>query len=83
MASESDAGGVEKTDVNLMNSSGEIYLADINLVRLEEEGRPAGYLLVIEDITEKKPSPTKLSNPRSLRRLVLWLEAFRIISIIF
>ena len=38
-ASESDAGQVEKTDVNLMNSTGETYLADINLVRLVEEGR--------------------------------------------
>ena len=39
-ASESDAGQVEKTDVNLMNSTGETYLADINLVRLIEEGSP-------------------------------------------
>jgi PAS domain S-box-containing protein len=69
MASESDAGRVEKTDVNLMNSSGETYLADINLVRLEDEGRPAGYLLVIEDITKKKAFSSKIIQSEKLAAL--------------
>jgi len=69
MASESDAGRVEKTDVNLMNSSGETYLADIYLVRLEEEGRSAGYLLVIEDITKKKAFSSKIIQSEKLAAL--------------
>ena len=68
-ASESDAGQVEKTDVNLMNSSGETYLADINLVRLQEEGRPVGYLLVIEDITRKKAFSDKIIQSEKLAAL--------------
>ena len=68
-ASESDAGQVEKTDVNLMNSSGETYLADIYLVRLEEEGRSAGYLLVIEDITKKKAFSSKIIQSEKLAAL--------------
>ncbi|MGO9371757.1 MAG: ATP-binding protein [Syntrophobacteraceae bacterium] len=68
-ASESDAGQVEKTDVNLMNSSGETYLADINLVRLQEEGRSAGYLLVIEDITRKKAFSDKIIQSEKLAAL--------------
>ena len=68
-ASESDAGQVEKTDVNLMNSSGETYLADINLVRLQEEGRSVGYLLVIEDITRKKAFSDKIIQSEKLAAL--------------
>jgi PAS domain S-box-containing protein len=68
-ASESDAGQVEKTDVNLMNSSGESYLADINLVRLVEAGRAVGYLLVIEDITRKKAFSDKIIQSEKLAAL--------------
>ncbi len=68
-ASESDAGHVEKTDVNLMNSSGETYLADINLVALHEDGRHAGYLLVIEDITRKKAFSDKIIQSEKLAAL--------------
>ena len=68
-ASESDAGQVEKTDVNLMNSCGETYLADINLVRLQEEGRSVGYLLVIEDITRKKAFSDKIIQSEKLAAL--------------
>lgn len=68
-ASKSDAGRVEKTDVNLMNSSGETYLADINLVRLTEAGNEAGYLLVIEDITRKKAFSDKIIQSEKLAAL--------------
>src|SRR5208282_4991336 len=68
-ASESDAGQVEKTDVSLMNSTGESYLADINLVRLVEEGRAVGYLLVIEDITRKKAFSDKIIQSEKLAAL--------------
>ena len=52
-----------------MNSSGETYLADINLVRLQEEGRSAGYLLVIEDITRKKAFSDKIIQSEKLAAL--------------
>ncbi len=68
-ASESDAGQVEKTDVSLMNSTGESYLADINLVRLVETGQPVGYLLVIEDITRKKAFSDKIIQSEKLAAL--------------
>jgi PAS domain S-box-containing protein len=68
-ASESDAGQVEKTDVNLMNSKGETYLADINLVRLVEKGRSVGYFLVIEDITRKKAFSDKIIQSEKLAAL--------------
>lgn len=68
-ASESDAGQVEKTDVNLMNSTGESYLADINLVRLLEAGKSVGYLLVIEDITRKKAFSDKIIQSEKLAAL--------------
>jgi len=68
-ASESEAGHVEKTDVNLMNSTGEAYLADVNLVRLIESGRCAGYLLVIEDITRKKAFSDKIIQSEKLAAL--------------
>ncbi len=68
-ASESDPGQVERTDVNLMNSTGETYLADINLVRLTDEGSPSGYLLVIEDITRKKAFSDKIIQSEKLAAL--------------
>ncbi len=68
-ASESDAGRVEKTDVNLMNSDGGTYLADINVVRLFEAERCIGYLLVIEDITRKKAFSDKIIQSEKLAAL--------------
>ncbi len=67
--SASDAEQVEKTDVNLMNSTGETYLADVNLVRLVESGRWVGYLLVIEDITRKKAFSDKIIQSEKLAAL--------------
>jgi PAS domain S-box-containing protein len=68
-ASESDAGRVEKTDVNLMNSSGGSYLADINLVRLFDADKWVGYLMVIEDITRKKAFSDKIIQSEKLAAL--------------
>jgi PAS domain S-box-containing protein len=68
-AAESEAGQVEKTDVNLMNSTGESYLADVNLVRLAESGKCIGYLLVIEDITRKKAFSDKIVQSEKLAAL--------------
>ena len=68
-ASESDAGRVEKTDVSLMNSTGETYTADINLVRLIEGGKWVGYLLVIEDMTRKKAFSDKIIQSEKLAAL--------------
>ena len=68
-AAESDTGQVERSDVNLMNANGESYLADINLVRLSESGVPAGYLLVVEDITRKKAFSDKIIQSEKLAAL--------------
>ncbi|MGC8493959.1 MAG: ATP-binding protein [Syntrophobacteraceae bacterium] len=68
-ASESDAGRVEKTDVSLVHSSGETYTADINLVRLVEEGTWVGFLLVIEDMTRKKAFADKIIQSEKLAAL--------------
>ncbi|MDR3556250.1 MAG: ATP-binding protein [Syntrophobacteraceae bacterium] len=68
-ASESDAGRVERTDVSLMNSTGETYTADINLVRLSDSGKWIGYLLVIEDMTRKKAFSDKIAQSEKLAAL--------------
>lgn len=68
-ASESESGKVEKSDVNLMNSSGESYLADINLIRLARAGKSEGYLLVVEDITRKKAFSDKILQSEKLAAL--------------
>ena len=52
-----------------MNSAGEAYLADINLVRLLDEDRSVGYLLVIEDITRKKAFSDKIIQSEKLAAL--------------
>jgi len=67
--SASDVGQVEKTDVNLMNSAGESYLADVNLVRLLDAGKLVGYLLVIEDTTRKKAFSDKIIQSEKLAAL--------------
>ncbi|MHC1730179.1 MAG: ATP-binding protein [Syntrophobacteraceae bacterium] len=66
---ESDSGKVERSDVNLMNSTGESYLADINLVRLVHAGAPEGYLLVVEDTTRKKAFSDKILQSEKLAAL--------------
>jgi PAS domain S-box-containing protein len=68
-ASESDAGRVEKTDVSLMNATGETYAADINLVKLIDSGKWVGYLLVIEDMTRKKAFSDKIIQSEKLAAL--------------
>ncbi|MDR3570514.1 MAG: response regulator [Syntrophobacteraceae bacterium] len=68
-ASESDAGRVEKTDVSLMNSTGETYAADINLVKLVDSDKWVGYLLVIEDMTRKKAFSDKIIQSEKLAAL--------------
>ncbi|MDR3554202.1 MAG: response regulator [Syntrophobacteraceae bacterium] len=68
-ASESDAGRVERTDVSLMNSTGETYAADINLIRLSDSGIWIGYLLVIEDMTRKKAFSDKVVQSEKLAAL--------------
>jgi len=55
-AAEFRNGHVEKTDVNLMNPTGEAYLADLNLVRISDASGFSGYLLVIEVLTKRRPS---------------------------
>ncbi len=68
-ASEPEGGRVEKTDVSLMNSKGETYAADINLVKLSEAGKWVGYLLVIEDMTRKKAFSDKIIQSEKLAAL--------------
>lgn len=67
--SASDSGQVEKTDVNLTNSTGETYLADVNVVKLLDSGAFAGYLLVVEDITRKKAFSDKIIQSEKLAAL--------------
>ena len=68
-ASESDAERVEKTDVSLMNATGETYAADINLVKLIDAGKWVGFLLVIEDMTRKKAFSEKIIQSEKLAAL--------------
>lgn len=65
--SDSNAEQVERTDVHLMHSSGETFLADINLVRLPRN--TGGYLLVVEDITKKKAFSEKIVQSEKLAAL--------------
>ncbi|MEM5787877.1 MAG: ATP-binding protein [Syntrophobacteraceae bacterium] len=66
---ESGSGQVEKTDVNLMNSSGDTYLADINLVKILDSAGFSGYLLVIDDVTRKKAFSEKIIQSEKLAAL--------------
>jgi PAS domain S-box-containing protein len=67
---ESETGQVGRTDVNLMTTSGETYLADINLVRFADaSGKVAGYILVIEDITRRKAFSEKIIQSEKLAAL--------------
>ncbi len=67
--SESESGQAEKTDVQLMNSMGETYLADVNLVRLNDPSGSMGYLLVIEDMTRKKAFSDRIIQSEKLAAL--------------
>lgn len=45
----------ELSEVQLVNHAGEICLADVHLLKLSDDfTRPTGYLLVINDVTQKK-----------------------------
>lgn len=67
---ESETGQVAKMDVNLMTTSGETYLADVNLVRYADGcGDVAGYILVIEDITKRKAFSEKIIQSEKLAAL--------------
>ena len=67
---ESETGRVGRADVSLMTTSGETYLADVNLVRLGDvPGNSAGYILVIEDITRKKAFAEKIIQSEKLAAL--------------
>jgi PAS domain S-box-containing protein len=68
-ASVPDAARVEKSDVNLVNSKGETYLADIHIVRIFDAGACVGYLMVIEDITRKKAFSDKIIQSEKLAAL--------------
>ncbi|MEN6438134.1 MAG: ATP-binding protein [Syntrophobacter sp.] len=68
-ARESGTGQVEKSDVNLMNSAGDSYLADINLVRISDASGFSGFLLVIEDMTRKKAFSEKIIQSEKLAAL--------------
>ncbi len=67
--SESESGQAEKTDVHLMNSTGEAYLADVYLVRLNDPSGSMGYLLVIEDMTRKKAFSDRIIQSEKLAAL--------------
>lgn len=67
--SESESRQAEKTDINLMNSMGETYLADVNLVRLNDPAGLMGYLLVIEDMTRKKAFSDRIIQSEKLAAL--------------
>ena len=69
-AVDSESGQVDKSGVNLINSAGEIYVADLNLIRLSDEaGMVSGYLLVLEDITRKKALSQKMIQSEKLAAL--------------
>lgn len=54
-AAVSEPGSIQKTDVKLLNSTGETYFADIYLARLlDDSAFTSGYILVMDDITKKK-----------------------------
>ncbi|MHC1725249.1 MAG: ATP-binding protein [Syntrophobacteraceae bacterium] len=57
----SEPGSIQKTDVQLVNSVGETYFADIYLTRLQDRsGMTSGYILVMDDVTKKKAFFDKL-----------------------
>ncbi len=67
-AANATSGALE--DVSLVNSNGEVYYADINLVRLSPDSRkPEGYLLIVHDTTKKKAFVEKMLQAEKLAAL--------------
>lgn len=57
----------ELTDVSLINGEGKLYRADVYLVRLPEtQNGPAGFLLVVNDVTKKKAFAEKILQTEKL-----------------
>ena len=60
----------ELSDVPLVNADGEVYSADLNLVRMKaNNGEAKGYLLVINDVTKKKAFADKMLQAEKLAAL--------------
>jgi PAS domain S-box-containing protein len=66
----STLGSEELEDISLVNSNGDVYYADINLVRLSSEARKLeGYLLIVNDTTKKKAFAEKMLQAEKLAAL--------------
>ncbi|MGV8074840.1 MAG: ATP-binding protein [Syntrophobacteraceae bacterium] len=64
------SGKEEVTDVSLVKANGELYLADVYLVRLlEADSKISGYLLMINDITKKKAFAERILQTEKLAAL--------------
>jgi PAS domain S-box-containing protein len=60
----------EMADISLVNSEGQIFSADVSLVKLPDDGHgTGGYLLVIDDMTKKKASAKKVLQTEKLAAL--------------
>ena len=60
----------EMPGVPLVNSEGEVYTADLNLVKMQgETGAAKGYLLVINDVTKRKAFTDKMLQAEKLAAL--------------
>ncbi len=63
-------GQEELSDAQLVNAQGQVYLADVHLVRLGENGvDTVGYMLVINDTTKKKAFAEKILQTEKLAAL--------------
>jgi len=66
----SSSGNEELEDVSLLNTNGEMYYADINLVRLSSDVHKLdGYLLIVNDTTKKKAFTEKMFRAEKLAAL--------------
>ncbi len=60
----------ELPDVPLVNADGEVYTADLNLVKMKDHhGAAKGFLLVINDVTKKKAFAEKMLQAEKLAAL--------------
>jgi PAS domain S-box-containing protein len=60
----------ELLDVSLVNADGEVYSADLNMVKMmDNSGAVKGYLLVINDVTKKKAFAEKMLQAEKLAAL--------------
>ena len=60
----------ELPDVPLVNAEGEVYTADLNLVKMKDHnGTAKGFLLVINDVTKKKAFADKMLQAEKLAAL--------------